>query len=408
MLTPGGWPCIILLYLYGTVATSLVTQSVPVIGDIAHQFGLSHAAAGWVISIPSLITAVLALFGGWLVDRIGDKRVIVGGSLFALAGNLGVVVAHDLNMLFASRLLEGVGYLSLTVGAVTLIMRTTSGARRGIALGLWTSHTAVGIGLTLSVVAPLAQRGEMWRWAFGGHAILMAALALAGFLLPGKTQHMAARRLADIWTVVKSPRPYRVALASGASAFIQTGIMAALTVYLAKTFGVAIRTAAGVGTVAEVFVCIGCLSVGHLLKGGTSARLIASAGGVVALAGGVALYLPLTGLSGAVAAVCVFSVGIGLLNGLIWTMVPAAAPSLATMGATSGLVAQATYLGVLLGPPAIFASFYESGWTVRIGLVVLATLLQLAPLPIWGRSASRSEEPGAQATGSAQAAAGGN
>lgn len=63
MLTPGSWPCILLLYLYGTVATSLVTQSVPVIGDIARQFALSHTAAGWVISIPSLITAVFALLG---------------------------------------------------------------------------------------------------------------------------------------------------------------------------------------------------------------------------------------------------------------------------------------------------------------------------------------------------------
>jgi hypothetical protein len=160
-----------------------------------------------------------------------------------------------------------------------------------------------------------------------------------------------------------------------------------------------------VGTVAEVFVCIGCLSVGHLLKGGTKARLLAAIGGVVSLAGGVSLYLPMTGFSGAVVAVCVFSLGIGLLNGLIWTMVPAAAPSLATMGATSGLVAQATYLGVLLGPPAIFASFYESGWTVRIGLVLLATLLQLAPLPIWGRAARRADEPGGQAPASA---AGGN
>lgn len=397
MLTPGSWPCILLLYLYGTVATSLVTQSVPVIGDIARQFALSHTAAGWVISIPSLITAVFALFGGWVVDRIGDKRVIVGGSLFGLAGNLGVVFAHDVTSLFAWRLLEGVGYLSLTVGAVTLIMRTTTGARRGIALGLWTSHTAVGIGLTLSVVAPLAQRGEMWRWAFGGHAILMAVLALAGFLLPGKARSLPARRLADIWTVLRSPRPYRVALASGASAFIQTGIMAALTVYLAKTFGVPIRTAAGVGTVAEVFVCVGCLSVGHLLKGGVGARLLASAGGVVALLGGIALYLPTTGFGGAVAAVCIFSLGIGLVNGLIWTMVPAAAPSLSTMGATSGLVAQATYLGVLLGPPAIFASFHESGWTVRIGFVLLATLLQLAPLPIWGRAQTRTSENGAPA-----------
>ena len=83
MLSPGSWPCIILLYIYGTVATSLVTQSGA--RDRRHRevFRPVPSNAGWVICIPSLITAIAALFGGWLVDRIGDKRVIFGGSLFA-------------------------------------------------------------------------------------------------------------------------------------------------------------------------------------------------------------------------------------------------------------------------------------------------------------------------------------
>lgn len=393
MLRAGRWPCIILLYIYGTVATSLVTQSVPVIGDIAAYFHLSHSASGWVISIPSLITAIFALFAGWLVDRIGDKRVILTGSAAAFAGNLGVFFSHDLTSLFVSRLLEGVGYLSLTVGAVTLIMRTTNGTRRSIALGLWTSHTAVGIGLTLSIVAPLAQKGELWRWAFGGHAILMAALTVAAFLLPSKTNATQDRKLGDIWIVLKSRAPYRLALASGSSAFIQTGVMAALTVYLARRFHISIAAAAGIGTLAEVFVAIGCLSVGHLLKAGATVRKLALVGGTVMLVGGVVLYLPATSLIGASVSVCAFSIGVGTVIGSIWTLLPSAAPTPATLGATSGLVSQATYLGVLLGPPAIFATFYDGGWIVRVTLVVIATLLQIAPV-VWRAGAGRtSGEP---------------
>jgi predicted MFS family arabinose efflux permease len=389
MLTPGSWPCIILLIIYGTVATSLVTQAVPVIVDIEHFFNIPHAVAGWVISIPSLITAIGALFGGWLIDKVGDKRVIFVGSVCALVGNLGVFFSQDLGLLFGSRLLEGIGYLSLTVGAVTLLMRTTSGARRATALGLWTAHTAAGIGLTLSLVAPLAHKGEMWRWAFGGHAVLMALLVLAVPLLPGKTGHEAVRKLSDILAVVRSPRPYRVAIASGASAFIQTGIMAALTVYLSKTFGVSVSAAAGVGTLGEVFVIASCFAVGHLLKANWSPRTIAGLGGTVTLAGGIALYLPGVSFEEAAVALCVFSAGIGLVNALIWTEVPHAAPGMATMGATSGLVSQFTYLGVLLGPPAIFSSFHADGWSVRIGFVVGAAVLQLLPLPIWTRRAAR-------------------
>jgi predicted MFS family arabinose efflux permease len=387
MFAAGSWPCILLLYVYGLVATSLVTQSVPVIGDIAHAFGVPISSAGWIISIPSLVTAIAAMGGGWLSDNVGDRRVIFWGCLCAFMGNLGVFFAQEYTVLMAFRLLEGVGYLALTVGAVTMIMRTTQGSRRSIALGLWTSHTSCGIGLTLILVAPLAQKGDAWRWAFGGHAVIMAVLAAASVFLPKMDPNHVSRRFVDIATVLRSRGPWRIAIASCASAFIQTGIMAALTVYLARTYSVSIPVAAGVGFGAEIVNALGCLSVGVLLKNGWSARVLALGGGVVMLLGGLALYAPDVSFAAAGVATAVFGFGIGIVNGLIWAMVPSVSPSRETLGATGGLVAQATYLGVLLGPPAIFATMHAQGWTTRLMLVAGACVVQLLPLPIWGRRA---------------------
>ena len=387
MFTAGSWPCILLLYVYGLVATSLVTQSVPVIADIAHTFGVPIPSAGWIISIPSLVTAIGAMGGGWLSDNVGDRRVIFWGCIAAFIGNLGVFLAQDYGVLMGFRLLEGIGYLALTVGAVTMIMRTTTGSRRSIALGLWTSHTSCGIGLTLIIIAPLAQKGEAWRWAFGGHAIVMALLAAASVFLPKADPLHVSRRFVDIMTVLRSRGPWRIAIASCASAFIQTGIMAALTVYLARSYQVSIPVAAGVGFGAEVVNAIGCLSVGLLLKKGWAPARLALWGGLIMLLGGLALYAPGASFVEAAIATSVFGFGIGIVNGLIWALVPSSSPNNQTLGATSGLVAQATYLGVLLGPPAIFGTMHADGWTMRLFFVAFACVVQLLPLPIWGRRA---------------------
>lgn len=85
------------------------------------------------------------------------------------------------------------------------------------------------------------------------------------------------------------------------------------------------------------------------------------------------------------------SASVGAVNGLIWTFVPTVAPGPETLGATSGLVSQATYLGVLLGPPAIFATLVPGGWAVRVGLVVLAVVVQIAPLPFRLTAERRSD-----------------
>lgn len=164
------WSAILLIVAFGAAATAVVPQAVPVIRDIIHRFPQGAAYAGWLISMPSAICALSALVAGLMVDRIGDRRMLLAGSAFVVAGDFGVAVAQSFSALLAWRLVEGVGYLALTVGGATMLMRTTDGARRKAALALWSAHTPIGFALALALVTPLAGTGsDSWRLAFSGH-----------------------------------------------------------------------------------------------------------------------------------------------------------------------------------------------------------------------------------------------
>jgi DHA1 family inner membrane transport protein len=90
----GLWPKIILIYGLGVFAVAVISVAVPEIGGIARELHPSAPAAlGWVISMPALVAALGALAVGWLVDAIGDRRVLLAGGLILVTGDTGVVTS---------------------------------------------------------------------------------------------------------------------------------------------------------------------------------------------------------------------------------------------------------------------------------------------------------------------------
>ena len=113
--------------------------------------------------------ALGAIFTGWLVDRFGDKLILVIGCAILALGDIGVTLAGSPATLCVMRILEGVGYVGIAVAAVAMITRTTEGKRRTSALTLWSSFVPMSFIAPLLLTAQVAS-SESWRWAFWGTA----------------------------------------------------------------------------------------------------------------------------------------------------------------------------------------------------------------------------------------------
>jgi MFS transporter, DHA1 family, inner membrane transport protein len=374
-----GWGTILLVYLLGVFAASCISQAVPVVGDIARHFHAAGQQVGWIISIPSALVAVGALLTGWIIDRVGDKPLVLVGVGLLVVGDLGATVAESMDVLLLMRVVEGIGYDCVSVATVTMLTRVTSGARRTSALTLWSSYIPMSFAIPLILSGLLAGTGH-WRWAFGGHAAVMTLLGILALWLPGRAQGVASARSTGLAAVLRTPGCYALGIAFACAAFVQTGIVSTLPTMLAGQYSVSTQLASTVVTVGQLCNIAGCLLVGSLLNRGFRPLTVAMGSGALTLVMGLAMYLSGLPFALSVVLALLYFLGSGLLVGM-WALLPTVAPASAARGAASGLVTQLTLWGVLFGPPAAFAAQAAAGG--RQEMVNIAAALLVCMLMLW-------------------------
>jgi predicted MFS family arabinose efflux permease len=366
------WGQIILIYVLCVLGAATISQAVPVVGDIAREFHPSRQLIGYIISIPSAVVAVGAVLTGFFVDRLGDKPILLWGCVAVILGDVGVAFSATINQLLLMRAVEGLGFVCITVGTVTMLTRTTDGNRRTSALTLWSTFVPMSFAVPLVLAAQLSGSGH-WRWAFLGHAASVGVLALLGLArLPASLDARVAMRTGGLRSVLTTPAVYFLGISFGAVAFLQTGVVSTLPSQLADRFGTPTGLAAGIGTLGMAFNALGSVSVGPMLNRGIGGRSIAAVGALVAVVAGCGFFLPGVSFPLAVVASLVYFLGSGLVVGL-WAALPLVTPSPRAIGATSGLVTQLTLLGVLFGPPAAFAALSAGRWT-SMGFNIVASM----------------------------------
>jgi DHA1 family inner membrane transport protein len=390
------WCQLLLIYALGVFAVAVISVAVPEVGGIARELHpKSPAVIGWVISMPALVAALGALIIGSLVDRWGDRRVLLAGGVILVAGDVGVMLSHSLPVLLEWRVVGGVGYVCMAVAAVTMMTRLSTGPGRTVALTLWSTVIPASFIVAFIGGSMILIPGQ-WRTAFGSHAAITAVLLVLGFLfLPArKAGEMLFARTAGVGRVLRSSWPYVLGLSFAANAALQTGVIASLPQLLAQNIGVGEARVHSFNVLAMLINIAGALSVGAMLNKGVRALAVGLSG--VALCGLACSGLALapTGFSAAMAMNCVFMLGCGMLVGL-WALLPLVAPSPQTLGATSGLITQITLVGVLLGPPAALFSLSNgpSGFLTFVGIALAASLIGL---PVWLRASRSTSQSGDQ------------
>src|SRR6202049_609334 len=85
------------------------TNHAPLAPALMREFGFNRALAGLLTTGIFTTHAGMQLPGGYLVDRLGSKRVLLFALVWVALGNLGMAFAAAYWQLFACKIFTGIG-----------------------------------------------------------------------------------------------------------------------------------------------------------------------------------------------------------------------------------------------------------------------------------------------------------
>jgi MFS family permease len=171
-----GWFVLSLCFL--TTLTSSGVRSSPsvLIHPLEAEFDWSRTLIASAISMNLLLFGIAAPISGFLIDRFGPRKVMIGSLTLLIAGVSGTMVMTEFWQFF---LVWGV-VVGLGAGGVGSVLTATVGnrwfvARRGLALGILGSASSTGQIIFLPLfMAMITYAG----WRMGSMALIIVALVL--------------------------------------------------------------------------------------------------------------------------------------------------------------------------------------------------------------------------------------
>lgn len=158
----------------------LVNVSLP---TIAIDLGCTTTMISFVV-IGYLFAATISFLpAGWLGDRFGLKKVFLIGCALAVMGTVGSGLAINLEMLWASRFVQGVGTGAMVALGYAIIPAWIDGKKVGWAYGL--VSTGAGLGMVLGLPVGGLLNFAPWHWIFLATVpILLSLLLISWLVLP--------------------------------------------------------------------------------------------------------------------------------------------------------------------------------------------------------------------------------
>jgi len=147
-------------------------QSVAAVAPLLGQaFGVGLADIGLLIGLYFAPGMALALPGGAIGHRFGDKRTVLAALLLMLSGGLAMALSTSWSVQIAGRLISGAGGVMLNVQMTKIMADWFAGKEIATAMAIFVNSWPAGIALSL-LALPLIGT------AYGVGAVYLAVVAL--------------------------------------------------------------------------------------------------------------------------------------------------------------------------------------------------------------------------------------
>jgi sugar phosphate permease len=175
-----GWVAVALSFLTTLVGAGIRSAPTVFIHPLETEFGWSRAEISFAVSINLLLYGLAAPVSGWLIDRVGPRRVMAGSLAFMAVG---VGLTTFMREYWQLLILWG-AVIGLSAGGTASVLSAAVAsrwfvARRGLVLGILNSATSTGqlifLPLMMMVIVSMGWRG-------GSLLLFFAALGMIPFV----------------------------------------------------------------------------------------------------------------------------------------------------------------------------------------------------------------------------------
>lgn len=376
------------------IAVAFVGRSLAPLGPLVEaDLHLSKAQVGMLMAALFLGQSLVSLPSGYLADRLGSRRLLIGLTLCLGAGFAVAALLDSFWWMLVFITIGGLGYGTMHPTSNRGIVYWFPLERRGTAMGLKQMGVTAGSSLAVLLLLPLALQWG-WRTALILSCLLLMLIGLAawwGYRDPASgeaTVPMGFRAfLVSLWQMVRHRRLLAVSLA----AFGLSGAQMCLTTYAVffahEQLGYGLYLAGLLLLASEVGGSAGRVLWGVIsdrLFGGRRLIVLVLIALVTAVCSLVTAWLPAGAPFWAVLPlIALFGFGIAGFNGM-WMNAAAEAVPKQWSGLASGLSISVGSWGVILGPP-IFGWLVDRNHDYTAARLFLAALmLVVIGLLIWG------------------------
>jgi sugar phosphate permease len=356
----------------------------PLAPFLKEDFGLSSTQIGWLASATAITYAPTLVVAGWLVDRVGVRRMLAAGTLIASLSIIAMFWAPTYGALLVLLALSSLGAGCIYPSAVRAVVLWFPVRERATAIGV--NQTAINVsGIVAALTLPVIAERYGWEYGFlfiGVAGLFVTALVSAGYRSPAAAPGAPARTRPPKGTFRSLLRVRDIQLLAGMGFFlgiVEYSLLSHVVLYVRADYLLSAVAAGGVLALAQV-----AGAIGKPVTGLVSDRLLGARRRPVLVAMCVLSLVACRGLAiggadlGWAMYLLVALLGLGVIGwGGIFGTMAGEIGGRAAAGQVAGLTAAAVNVGVVFGPPAFGAIVDASGsyslaWLAMAGSAALA------------------------------------
>lgn len=149
----------LLLMLNIFLAFTGIGLVVPIMPTYMNELGIGGSVVGLLVAAFSLTQLLVSPFAGRLSDKMGRKRIIVGGLIVFALSELLFGVANASWVLFISRMLGGIGAAMIMPAVMAYVADTTTSEERAQGMGFINAAITTGFIIGPGIGGYLAELG---------------------------------------------------------------------------------------------------------------------------------------------------------------------------------------------------------------------------------------------------------